>query len=407
MSAALDLRNLQPASDYTNDELAREVIKRKKAVGVIVEMGSGPTIMDTISDEAGSSGNVIYGIFPNHKSEQEKIGKSPEMRSVSIEAVEAMRDGVSETRNDVTTLISSAQIPSQPTDDVDTHACLALEHEGRKISAHVTFDVGRDRREAKAQITRSGLRLLLSEGHADQIGCIFADQLYDEEGKDLVNETLAQFEYLPEGEEHLVMITQDGKLQRPMNYFRKMNAGKKMAIYKGSFNPITKAHLAIAKQYEEGDDGVKPVFMISINNRDIAKGKVSAADVAKRIQLINAMGYDAMVCSNGGFVENAQMFRHRGFEGVIDFLAGADVADRVETHQRTDLKRWGNKIYLAKRGNQHVETDTQLFRKLRVAGTDNISSTQIRERKPGWQEGIHEDILDLYQELFPEHATVA
>ena len=267
-----------------SDELARQLIQEAEVSGTIVEMGCGAPIYDALCDQPGSSVVAQEGLCPNGKERQERVGRPKDARSVSKESVEGILHHVKETRGDITTLVSSWQIPSNPAKPVDTHGWMAINHNDRELFAHITFDVGRSRSAARASIANAGLNMLLSKGDPDEIGCIYADQMTDAENNNLIAQVLAQFEHLPEDAEHLVLIDENGNLKRPMDYFREMNQKGRMSVYKGSFNPITKAHVAIA-QKSEAETGVKPVFMISMNN--YTKGKVPAEEICKRIQLIN------------------------------------------------------------------------------------------------------------------------
>jgi len=253
---------------------------------------------------------------------------------------------------------------------------------------------------AQQCIANAGLRLLLSEADPTHIGNIFADQMFDGEGNSLLAEVLAQFEHLPEGSEHLILIDKNGQLQRPMDYFREVNKKGVMPLYKGSFDPLTDAHDIIAKKAED-ETGEEVTFLISLSN--YTKGKVGVREAQKRIKFLNGLGYKVMLCAGGKFVENATMFKRRGADARLMYIAGGDVATKLSYEDIKTLKDQGHKVLLANRGNNVVQPDTELFRNLRTPNMP-ISSTQIRNREEGWEKGLPKrkdiDVMDLYRKSY-------
>ena len=99
------------------------------------------------------------------------------------------------------------------------------------------------------------------------------------------------------------------------------------------------------------------------------------------------------------------MFKKRGYNGQLIYVAGGDTAAKLSHLDKKKLKEEGHKVYLASRDGSEEGEDTELFRRLHV-DIMPFSSTQIRNREEGWREGVPEDAYDLYMKLFGKEGEV-
>ncbi len=373
-------------------ELARRLMEAGDRVA-LAEAGSGPVIQYALSEPSGSSGILFGGCFPNHQNLQQALGKPEKTRSVSLEAVREMMNCFSAMRMEVDTiLVSSWQIPSSK--PVDTHGWMGIQHNDKRLFAHLTLAVGQSRAKARALIAHLGLKLLLSKADPALLeGCLYADQMEDGEGKHLVGPVLDQYNHLVPGEEHLVFVNEYGQMMRPLDRFR-APGGDEEYIYKGSFNVVTNAHYNIG-EVSTTAFGKKPAFMI--NAQTVDKGGVDGGEIARRIQMINGLGYGVMVCRDGTFVGNSRMFAEKGVKKVT-YVAGADTAKRLSLEDIRNLNEMGHVMYVADRPGSEVP-DNPLFRRLDVAPM-HVSSTAIRNGEVNWRESVPERVHDLYEELY-------
>jgi hypothetical protein len=371
-------------------ELARKIIDDPELRdGIFIEMGSGPGIQNALAAVPGSSKVLETGLYPNSKEAQQRLGLPAGVRSVSREGVSAILAGQPKDR---TVVVSSWQIPSS--EPVDTHGWVGVRHQGATGLYHLSLTdvVGQDRAKAQNLISELGLELLSVKG----VPVVFprllhVDQAFDANLKSQVPLVLSQFANLPEDLEHLIYIDENGDCQRPTDRLRKANKDGVFPVFKGSFNPPTVAHRAMA-DFIADRERMRPTFMISVNTR--FKGAVDLQNLQNRIGWITALGYSVMVCCRGGFVENTQMFRDKGLEVPVDFLCGSDTRDRLATEDFIGLERLNAKLLVVDRPSLSRGGSAATVTEDLSLSPMAVSSTDIRMRVLGSEELIPEEIRE-------------
>ena len=97
--------------------------------------------------------------------------------------------------------------------------------------------------------------------------------------------------------EYYHMSIQDGKILRLEDLIRSAKDG--LIVYKGSFNPITNAHLNLMSESSKKFPNYKTVFSISLNT--FGKSISDWSNVVERIRLINKLGYGVLICRDPMF----------------------------------------------------------------------------------------------------------
>ncbi|OFZ57719.1 MAG: hypothetical protein A2381_19360 [Bdellovibrionales bacterium RIFOXYB1_FULL_37_110] len=120
--------------------------------------------------------------------------------------------------------------------------------------------------------------------------------------------------------EHLMLVNSktllvyhNGSFQRPIDYLRKYKS-----IFRGSFNPPTKAHIFI------GDNAL---FEISMYNN--IKGHISSSDVAQRLIMLDTLNVPVLITDNlPYFVELNSLLVRLGGKGY-QYIIGTDIFNLV------------------------------------------------------------------------------
>jgi nicotinic acid mononucleotide adenylyltransferase len=176
-------------------------------------------------------------------------------------------------------------------------------------------------------------------------------------------------------------------------------------LYKGSFRPITKAHVAVVSDFHQ-----QPViFMISADTFD--KGEQDIDSILWRARLINELGYTVVVTRNGYFAANAAFFR-RKFGAPINFLVGSDTLNRIVSYAKDKDQSWtldGDPAFQDCTFWTEIRPHSPLCEgaagdRVSVMGSsEDISATMVRQmRLEGNTEGVRgivpAKVFDLYMQ---------
>ena len=319
--------------------------------GIIVEVGAGVPIAQAIYNLPGASATVYSALSPYSKEAQEEIFGKSENRAVSQEHV----------REDIITLIGKYK--NNDKINFIYHSSFQIGEVGSNVSTHgwvgVAKKVPHDRwnldlihislhknEERESTIEKLGstclsfLELSLlskksnwalpSKQHID----IFSNyELWSDGGQtngapftaqELPLRSVTERVINSIGDDGYVAMV-DGKMVRLEDVFRDK---PEVTLYKGSFNPPTRAHMEFVTTFE-GLKKYKPgtvAFMISMDTFD--KGEQQAMSVVWRAKMINELGYPVIINRNGFFYDNAEFFRKK-FGKPINFLVGSDTINRT------------------------------------------------------------------------------
>ena len=163
----------------------------------------------------------------------------------------------------------------------------------------------------------------------------------------------------------------------------------RLGILPGTFNPVTVAHLALARAARSVCDEV--LFVLP---RVFPHKEYSCASLAERVELLEAAlqgaaGFSLAVADRGLFVEIAEECRDAYGAGVrLSFLCGRDAAERIAGWEygrpgafAEMLRRFD--LLVARRNGEYAppaELSAGMERLALPEEFDPVSATEVRER---------------------------
>lgn len=195
-------------------------------------------------------------------------------------------------------------------------------------------------------------------------------------------------------------------------FLRAAGAPRRLGIFPGSFNPPTKAHLALARAALECVDEV--VFVLP---RVFPHKEYDGATFEQRVEMLRAAlagepRFSIATTHGGLFVDIAAECREAyGSEAALAFLCGRDAAERIVNW---DYGRPGVihemlqvfSLLVASRGGDYAPPDVLAERVTALAVTpdvDQISATEVRTRirdgRP-WRSLVPEAIQDQARQIY-------
>lgn len=284
----------------------------------IVEIGAGCPIAHSIFKCSGAS-KVVYHTESPYGSAKDIYGNViGDSRMVSLDAVHniAIERANSNNGNYNTVIVTSFQIKSGKDDTRIPHGwvCIGIQQADktwRFTLSHLTFmdELGNslDRQDTIDAIHDEVCRIVLREGHYR-----YVDGHYDS----IPNNFHVLTSNAP-------VFYKDNMLIRLEDYSRRY---KRIAIYKGSFNPIHFGHLAIAKKIRDENPDTLVVFAISKDTH--GKGEVDYDNLVTRMKAICEEDFIVALLKNGYFFDGFQYLKNRT-KLPIDLIMGVDTYNRL------------------------------------------------------------------------------
>jgi nicotinate-nucleotide adenylyltransferase len=172
-----------------------------------------------------------------------------------------------------------------------------------------------------------------------------------------------------------------------MRFFRRASvAAKRLGILPGTFNPVTVAHLALARAALAHVDEVVFVLPRVFPHKDY-----SGASFGDRLAMLQAAidepAFSIATADGGLFVEIAQECRIEYGDVPLAFLCGRDAAERIAGWDYGRPNAFsemlsGFELLVAARGGRFepAPEHAAAVRSLDAAGTEAVSATEVRER---------------------------
>ena len=298
-----------------------EDIHNSDIYGVFVELGAGVPLASKLFDVEGASKTVATSMSPYAKeTSSEMFGDN---RAVSFEGVlNAVSTSMIDEEEQINTFfISSFQLGK----DICNHGWIVLKYKDTEKYYHITIPHHLmkfyGRKWVISQVGDISLRILHSKNEPAHIP--FCDMIRTNSGFFNREECL---DNLLQSTDGFLTFTPGYQMCRLEEVLRGFGDDTPI-IYKGSFNPPTKAHDKNAKLTEE-TLGHKPIFMISTET--YKKDPIATADVIRRVNILNKLGYTVVVTRSGYYNENITRLRmDRNFLDQLMFVVGGDTLKKL------------------------------------------------------------------------------
>jgi len=193
---------------------------------------------------------------------------------------------------------------------------------------------------------------------------------------------------------------------------RAIGRPSRLGVFPGSFNPVTVAHLALARAALQHVDEV--VFVLP---RLFPHKNYRGATFEQRLELLRRATAGesafAVAASDGGlFLEIARECREAYHPDIqLSFLCGRDAAERIvgwdygRPDAAGDMLRQFTLLVAARNGSyEPPQEHAHAVRPIQVEGCDAISATEVRERiarGEAWEhlvpESIHRTVARIYR----------
>lgn len=284
--------------------------------GIFIEMGLGNPVSSKLCEVPGASNTVFCAENPYNGDYSGKLF-GIEGRIVSLEAVRKIMNSdrvnalVLKDSRINTVFVSSFQIGDL--NGKSTHGYVGISHKNEVKYYHISIHHPSNRQEYIRLIAETCLNLLTNEDYT------YVDGAWDSNLKPLYNDT---FHYLNKGTHGFTYI-QNESILRLEDLLRSAKEG--LIVYKGSFNPITNAHLKIMNEAGRQYPNYKTCFSISMNTFD--KGTPNWDNLKERIRLINNLGHSVLLYQSPLFDSMHKSLQYK-YDKDIVYVMGADTANR-------------------------------------------------------------------------------
>ena len=182
----------------------------------------------------------------------------------------------------------------------------------------------------------------------------------------------------------------------------------KVGILPGAFNPVTKAHLALAEAARSVVDEV-----VCVVPRSYPHKQYHGAALKERIEMLRHAGgrYRIEVAAGGLFIDIARELKPRLRASELYFICGRDAAERIlnwDYGEAGAIERILEEFQLlvaARQGEIEPLADhAHRVQPLALpAKFDHISSSEVRRRIESgepWEEFVPNSIVDLIRKIY-------
>jgi nicotinate (nicotinamide) nucleotide adenylyltransferase len=181
---------------------------------------------------------------------------------------------------------------------------------------------------------------------------------------------------------------------------------KRIAILAGAFNPLTRAHIALAQAAANLADEV--VWAVP---RVFPHKQVEGARLDQRLEMLHRTPYRVETTEGGLFIEIAREMKARDPQSEIYFVCGRDAAERIINWDYGEpgfaqrmMQEFG--LLVAARQGEFITPDPFKHRVIPIllnGSFDDVSSTEVRARiaaRQPWEHLVPEEIVDLVREVY-------
>jgi nicotinate (nicotinamide) nucleotide adenylyltransferase len=181
---------------------------------------------------------------------------------------------------------------------------------------------------------------------------------------------------------------------------------KRIAILAGAFNPLTRAHIALARAASSVVDE-----LVCVVPRVFPHKQIEGARLDQRLEMLHRTPYRVETTEGGLFIEIAREIKAREPQSEIFFVCGRDAAERVLNWDYGEpgfaqrmLDEFG--LLVAARQGEFVAPEPfnhHVIPILLNGGFDDVSSTEVRRRISAgepWEHLVPEEIVDLVREVY-------
>lgn len=188
---------------------------------------------------------------------------------------------------------------------------------------------------------------------------------------------------------------------------RATHGARRLGVLPGSFNPPTRAHLALAEAALAHVDEVVFVLPRVLPHKEFDTATFHDRIEMLRLCLASEPRFSIGSSEGGLFVDIAAEIREHYPSGELLFVCGRDAAERIINWDygrpgAVDRMLADFSLLVAQRTGTYEPPDRlrSRVRTLHVNGFDEFSSTLVREGVPHWRELVPEEIHALVERIY-------
>lgn len=360
--------------------------------GIFIEMGLGNPVSTKLCEVPGASKTIFCAENPYNDEYSRNLFGLTE-RIVSLKTIRKIMDSDHvatlsfKNRKINTVYISSFQIGNY--NDKSTHGYIGIKKGDNEKYYHISIHDSLSRSEYIKIITECSVYLLndfrSDDTDAWNIG-LNIDAIWNRDLNPIYDETL----YFIGSDWTNFCYIENGKLLRLEDLCRQASEG--LLMYKGSFNPITKAHVKLISESEKLYPKYKSCYSISLNTW----GKeVDMINLMERIHLINSLGYGVLIYGSPMFDDIHENIIKK-YDKPVVYLMGADTNNRfIEAKPKWNLPN--RRFIVSSRKGSTINSDPEMIKRADFIEMNvDISATRIRNAILSDDfESVKNDIPDL------------